>query len=330
MRRGRNCCPCFINEDKPGQRACVTRPVSSSSRVWLQSVNMLQQQKLLRDASQAGQVLLVDGALVGCPGLTPLFLPRRSVAPAARAVLRALTTLPVDRRKRSGGTRSCCRRGGRRSRSGCGRQPRPGGWQSSASRSGSWRSSASRSGRGSRSGCRPRGERPGGWPTPWGPRCPPVRVVDTGVAMTQGQLPPSLGGLEKKVSLLPIGFLGGSDGKESSCSAGDPGSIPGSGGSPGKGNGYPLQYSGLENPHGQKSLVGCSPWGHRESDMTEKLTLCKTGRLFFSWLQTRQTTQTWCVGCWRFEEYGAESLRTLSSFFLKPDKLSPLVCFFLS
>ena len=37
------------------------------------------------------------------------------------------------------------------------------------------------------------------------------------------------------------------DGKESACSAGDPGSIPWSGRSPGEGNGYPLQYSCLEN-----------------------------------------------------------------------------------
>jgi len=44
-----------------------------------------------------------------------------------------------------------------------------------------------------------------------------------------------------------MGFLGGSDGKESACSAGDPGSIPGSGRSPGEGNGYPFQYSCLEN-----------------------------------------------------------------------------------
>ena len=36
--------------------------------------------------------------------------------------------------------------------------------------------------------------------------------------------------------------------KESACNAGDPGSIPGSGGSPGKGNDNPLQYSCLENP----------------------------------------------------------------------------------
>ena len=45
-----------------------------------------------------------------------------------------------------------------------------------------------------------------------------------------------------------IGFLGGSDSKQSACNVGDPGSIPGSGRSPGEGNGNPLQYSCLENP----------------------------------------------------------------------------------
>ena len=44
------------------------------------------------------------------------------------------------------------------------------------------------------------------------------------------------------------GFPGGSDGKASAFCAGDPGSIPGLGGSPGEGNGNPLQYSCLENP----------------------------------------------------------------------------------
>ena len=44
-----------------------------------------------------------------------------------------------------------------------------------------------------------------------------------------------------------LGFPGGSEGKESACSAGDPGSIPGSGRSPEEGIGYPLQYSCLEN-----------------------------------------------------------------------------------
>ena len=44
-----------------------------------------------------------------------------------------------------------------------------------------------------------------------------------------------------------MGFPGGSDGKESTCNAGDLGSIPGLGRSPGGGHGYPLQYSCLEN-----------------------------------------------------------------------------------
>ena len=46
---------------------------------------------------------------------------------------------------------------------------------------------------------------------------------------------------------FPLGFPGGSAGKESTCSAGDLGLIPGLGRSPGEGNGNPLQYSGLEN-----------------------------------------------------------------------------------
>ena len=44
----------------------------------------------------------------------------------------------------------------------------------------------------------------------------------------------------------------------------DLGSIPGSGKSPGGGNGNPLQYSCLENPHGQRSLAGYGPWGRKE------------------------------------------------------------------
>ena len=47
---------------------------------------------------------------------------------------------------------------------------------------------------------------------------------------------------------LTRGFPGGSDGKESVCNSGDPGSIPGSGRAPGEGNGNPLHYSCLENP----------------------------------------------------------------------------------
>ena len=60
-----------------------------------------------------------------------------------------------------------------------------------------------------------------------------------------------------------VGFSGGSDGKEFTCNAGDPGSIPGLGKSPEGGDGNPLQYSCWENPHGQRSLADYSPWGHR-------------------------------------------------------------------
>ena len=60
-----------------------------------------------------------------------------------------------------------------------------------------------------------------------------------------------------------MGFPGSSAGKESAYNAGDPSSIPGLGRSPGEGIGYPLQYSCLENPHGQRSLVGYTPWSHR-------------------------------------------------------------------
>ena len=56
--------------------------------------------------------------------------------------------------------------------------------------------------------------------------------------------------LEKGKATTPVflGFPGGSAGKESPCKAGDLGLIPGLGRSPGEGKGYPLQYSGLENP----------------------------------------------------------------------------------
>ena len=66
-----------------------------------------------------------------------------------------------------------------------------------------------------------------------------------------------------------IGFPGGSDDKESSCDAEDLGFILGLGRSPGGGCGNPLQYSCLENPHRQRSLAGCNPYGHKESNTTE-------------------------------------------------------------
>ena len=65
-----------------------------------------------------------------------------------------------------------------------------------------------------------------------------------------------------------MGFPGGSDGKESVCNVGDLGSIPGMGRSPGERHGHPLQYSCLENFHGQRTLAGFSPWGCKDSDTT--------------------------------------------------------------
>ena len=62
-------------------------------------------------------------------------------------------------------------------------------------------------------------------------------------------------------------------GKESACSAGDTGdvdSIPGSGRSPGEGQGNLLQYSGLDNPVDREAY---SPWGCKEWDTTERLSL---------------------------------------------------------
>ena len=64
-------------------------------------------------------------------------------------------------------------------------------------------------------------------------------------------------------------FPGGSDSKESACNVGDLGSTPGLGRSPRGGHGNPLQYSCLENPHGQKGRVGYSPWRRKELGMTE-------------------------------------------------------------
>ena len=89
-----------------------------------------------------------------------------------------------------------------------------------------------------------------------------------------------------------LGFPGGSDGEESTGNAEDldltpqvssvqllsrvqlfvtswTAACPGLGRSPGGGHGNPLQYCCLENPHVQRSLVGYSPWGCKELDMTE-------------------------------------------------------------
>ena len=66
-------------------------------------------------------------------------------------------------------------------------------------------------------------------------------------------------------------FPGGSDGKESACNGRGPGFDLWVGKVLGGQNVNALQYSCLENPHGQRSLAGDSPWGHREIHMTEQV-----------------------------------------------------------
>ena len=84
------------------------------------------------------------------------------------------------------------------------------------------------------------------------------------------------------------GFPGGPDGKESSYNAGDPGSIPGSGRSPGDGTGYPLQYLCLENSMDWGAWQAVVHWV-AESDTTEQLTLSISG-----------TCQYWKFACFKF------------------------------
>ena len=69
------------------------------------------------------------------------------------------------------------------------------------------------------------------------------------------------------------GFPGGSDGKESACNMGDLGSIPGSGRAPLRKEWQPILLFFPGESHGQRSLVGYSPWDNKESDMTKWLTL---------------------------------------------------------
>ena len=120
------------------------------------------------------------------------------------------------------------------------------------------------------------------------------------------ELPGEEGILPQNWVVLSSGLPGGSVGKESACNAGDSGSIPGSGRSPGEGIGYPLENSRaslvaqlVKNPPAMLGDLGSipglgrfpwrrerlptsafwlgefqglySPWGHKESDMTEQL-----------------------------------------------------------
>ena len=92
-----------------------------------------------------------------------------------------------------------------------------------------------------------------------------------GLQCRSPQFDPWVGKISRRGDRLPtpvfLGFPGDSDSKESTCNAGNLGSVPGLRRSPGGGHSNPLQYSFLEDPHGQRSLVDYSPWGCKESDM---------------------------------------------------------------
>ena len=75
----------------------------------------------------------------------------------------------------------------------------------------------------------------------------------------------------------------GSAGREYACNVGDLGSIPGLRGYPGEGKGYPLQLSGLENSMDYMY----SPWGRKESDTTEQLSLSHTSKVTLKILHVR-------------------------------------------
>ena len=73
--------------------------------------------------------------------------------------------------------------------------------------------------------------------------------------------------------------------KESACNAGDTGYvglIPGSGRSPGEGNGKLSPVFLTREFHGQRNLAGYSPLGHKESDMTEQLSMAWHGLMYFT------------------------------------------------
>ena len=98
-------------------------------------------------------------------------------------------------------------------------------------------------------------------------------------------------------------FPGGSASEEPTCHAGDLGVIPGLGWFPGGGHGNPLQYSWLENPHGQRSLAGYNPWGSKESDMTKWLNTAQHSgsiivKRFFPFVLTPNFSRQFCFHSW--------------------------------
>ena len=92
---------------------------------------------------------------------------------------------------------------------------------------------------------------------------------------------------------LFLSFPGGSDNKESTCNAGDLGLIPGLGRSPGEREWLPTSVFLPGEFHRQRSLAGYSPPGHKESDITERLTLHTTKDF-----EVTVEELCWALGVW--------------------------------
>ena len=86
-----------------------------------------------------------------------------------------------------------------------------------------------------------------------------------------------------KILKVKMGFPCGSVAKNPPANAGDTGSVPGLERSPGGGHDNPLQYACLENSHGQRSLAGYSPWGHKELATIKHGTFLVYFRILFLW-----------------------------------------------
>ena len=114
-------------------------------------------------------------------------------------------------------------------------------------------------------------------------------------------------------------FPGDSDGKESACNAGDLGSIPGLGKSPGGRNGNPLQYSGLENSMDREpaglQFMGSQSWAwlndfHFTGSSVGKESACNAGEPGLTWRRKWQSTPVFLPG----KSHGLRSLAGYSSW----------------
>ena len=83
----------------------------------------------------------------------------------------------------------------------------------------------------------------------------------------------------------------------------DPGSISGLRRSPGEGNGNPLQCSCLKKSHAWRSLVGYSPWGRKESDMTERFHFTWLMKIFIDFILCTKASTDILSSCFIFIVY---------------------------